>query len=202
MTIGAVIFDFGNVLIGWDPHNLYRKLIPDDAARSAFLRDVCTSAWNLEQDRGRPWAEAIAERCAAHPEHEELIQAFYSRWDEMLTGPVAEGLDLLARVKAAGLPAYGLTNWSGETYDRTAPQMAFLKDLDYVAVSGHLGMVKPEPDIYHHLLARIGQPAGKCLFIDDNAANIAAAERIGIKAIHFHNDGSTLERARALGLNI
>ena len=52
-----VVFDVGNVLLRWDPFHLYRNLIPDDAKRDWFLRNVCTSAWNLEQDRGRPWAE-------------------------------------------------------------------------------------------------------------------------------------------------
>ncbi|WP_374371772.1 HAD family hydrolase [Dongia sp.] len=202
MTIGAVIFDFGNVLIGWDPENLYRRLIPDAAERGAFLRDICSPAWNLEQDRGRPWAEAIDLLVTEHPRHEPLIRAFYNQWDEMISGPVAEGHDLLRRVAAASIPAYGLTNWSGETYDRTVPNFGFLEHLEYVAVSGHLRMVKPEPEIFHHLLERIAQPPQHCLFIDDNAANIATAERIGLKTIHFQNDGTTLEKARSLGLNV
>lgn len=202
MGVEAVIFDFGNVLMGWSPENLYRRLIPDEAARRAFLRDVCDSAWIVEQDRGRPWATAIAERCAAFPEHAPLIRAFYDNWDEMLLGPIAEGHDLLERVVAAGLPAYGLTNWSGETYDRTVPQMHFLKRLKYVAVSGHLRMVKPEPEIYCHLLAQIGLPAESCLFFDDSAANVATARRLGMKAVQFRNDGSALAEARALGLAV
>lgn len=202
MTIGAVIFDFGNVLIGWDPENLYRRLIPDATERKAFLRDVCSPAWNLEQDRGRPWAEAIDLLTAEHPQHEPLIRAFYDQWDEMISGPVAEGHDLLRRVTAAGIPAYGLTNWSSETYDRTVPNFGFLEHLEYVAVSGHLRMVKPEPEIFHHLLERIAQPPQHCLFIDDNAANIATADRIGLKTIHFQNDGSALAKARLLGLSV
>src|SRR5690606_8840873 len=107
---------------------------------------------------------------------------------------------LLECVVAAGIPAYGLTNWSGETYDRTVPKLPFVQHMKYVAVSGHLRMVKPEPEIYHHLLERIGRPPQHCLFIDDNPANIAAAERIGLKVIHFRNDGTALTEARALGL--
>lgn len=202
MTIGAVIFDFGNVLVGWNPENLYLRLIPDAAARAAFLRDVCSPAWNLEQDRGRPWKVAIDLLVAQHPQHESLIRAFHAQWDEMITGPVAEGQDLLDRVLGAGVPAYGLTNWSGETYDTRGHLLPFVKHMKYVAVSGHLRLVKPEPEIYHHLLERIGLPPQQCLFIDDNAANIAAAERIGLKAIHFQNDGTVLEKARALGLPV
>lgn len=202
MTIGAVIFDFGNVLVGWDPENLYRKLIPDAAERKAFLTHVCSPAWNLEQDRGRPWAEAIQLLCDQHPQHAPLIRAFYDRWDEMVSGPVAEGHDLLDRVVAAGIPAYGLTNWSAETFEPRRAQWPHLRHFKYIAISGHLKMVKPDPEIYHHLLERIGLPAENCLFIDDSAKNIEAAERLGIKAVHFRNDGSALAQARALGLNI
>ena len=202
MGIEAVIFDFGNVLMGWSPETLYRRLIPDDAERRYFLTEICNSAWIIEQDRGRPWEIAIAERCAAFPEQAPLIRAFYDHWPEMLTGPIAEGHDILQRVRAAGIPAFGLTNWSGETYDRTAPDLGFLTHLEYVAVSGHLKMAKPEPEIYHHLLERIGRPAENCLFFDDSAANIATARRIGMKAVQFRNDGSALAEARALGLAV
>lgn len=202
MPIEAVIFDFGNVLIGWNPEALYRRLIPDAVARRHFLSEICNGTWNIEQDRGRPWTIAIAERCAAFPAHAPLIRAFYDNWSEMLLGPIAEGHDLLDRVVAAGIPAYGLTNWSGETYDRTAPALTFLQHLRYVAVSGHLGMIKPEPEIYHHLLERIGRPPKNCLFIDDSAANVATARQIGMKAVQFRNDGSALSEARALGLAV
>lgn len=202
MTIGAVIFDFGNVLVGWDPENLYRKLIPDAAERTAFLTHVCSPAWNLEQDRGRPWAEAIQLLCDQHPQHAPLIRAFYDRWDEMVSGPVAEGHDLLDRVVAAGIPVYGLTNWSAETFEPRRAQWPHLRHFKYIAISGHLKMVKPDPEIYHHLLERIGLPAENCLFIDDSAKNIEAAECLGIKAVHFRNDGSALAQARAHGLAI
>ena len=202
MTIGAVIFDFGNVLVGWDPENLYRRLIPYAEARRAFLRDICSPAWNLEQDRGRSWAEAIAQLSAEHPQHAPLIEAFHACWDEMVSGPVAEGHDILERVVAAGIPAYGLTNWSAETYGTRQHHLPFVKHMEYVAVSGHLKMVKPDPAIYHHLLEQIDLPPAQCAFIDDNPANIEAARRLGIKAVHFRNDGTALDELRALGLGI
>ena len=202
MAIEAVIFDFGNVLIGWNPDNLYRKLIPDPVFRRHFLDHICNSAWNHQHDMGRDWADSIAELVARHPEHEALIRAYRARFQETLTGPVQEGNDLLQKVRAAGLPCYGLTNWSGETYDETAPNMPFLKHLEHVAVSGHLKMGKPAPEIYHHLLKIIDRPAETCAFIDDSLPNIETANRLGIKGIHFRNDGTTAERLRAAGAAI
>ena len=202
MSIGAVIFDFGNVLVGWDPENLYRRLITDVGERRHFLTHVCSPAWNLEQDRGRPWAEAIDLLVAKHPEQADLIRAFHAEWDDMITGPVAEGHDILDRVLNAGIPAYGLTNWSGETYDTRGHHLPFTRHMRYVAVSGHLRMVKPEPEIYHHLLEKIALPPEQCVFIDDSERNIEAARQLGIKSVHFKNDGTTLEQLRALGLAI
>jgi 2-haloacid dehalogenase len=202
LAIEAVIFDFGNVLIGWNPDNLYRKLIPGPVFRRHFLDHICNSAWNHLHDMGRDWAESIAELVTRHPEHEALIRAYRARFQETLTGPVQEGNDLLQKVRAAGLPCYGLTNWSGETYDETAPNMPFLEHLEHVAVSGHLKMAKPAPEIYLHLLEIIDLPAEDCAFIDDSLPNIETANRLGIKGIHFRNDGTTAARLKAAGAAI
>ena len=197
-----MIFDFGNVLIGWDPENLYRKLIPDPAERRRFLTEVCHGDWNALQDRGRPWDEAIAERVALHPELEPLIRAYRERFPEMLTGPVSEGNAILDKLVAAGFPCFGLTNWSSETYHGNRDAMPFLRHMRYTAVSGDLKMMKPEPEIFRHLLEKIGQPAERCAFLDDSPKNIAAAKALGIKAVLFKNDGSATRELRALGLPV
>ena len=115
--IKAVIFDFGGVLIDWDPHHLYRKLISDEAQRQWFLTEVCSPAWNVEQDRGRGWDEAINLKVAEFPEHAPLIRAYRERWPEMCGGTIATGISLHGKLKAAGLPLYGLTNWSADTFE-------------------------------------------------------------------------------------
>jgi len=200
MAIEAVVFDFGNVLIGWDPEVVYRELIPDPAERRFFLSEVCNSAWNIQQDHGRSWEEAIAEKVAQYPEHEGLIRAFRARALDMLTGLLPEGNELLAKLHAAGVPCHGLTNWSGDTFEEARPRLTFLSKLQHVAVSGHLKMGKPKPEIYLHLLERIGLPASACAFIDDVPANIEAAERLGMTGILHRNDGTTEARLRATGL--
>src|SRR4051812_11479029 len=168
LSIEAMIFDFGNVLIGWDPENLYRKLIPDAAKRKRFLTEICNGSWNHQQDLGRSWADAIAECSARFPDHADLIRAYHLRFREMLSGPIAEGNAILDRVHAAGIPCYGLTNWSSETYHASRAVMPFLDRMKYTAVSGDLKMAKPEPQIFQHLLGIIGKPAAACAFIDDN----------------------------------
>jgi len=202
LAIEAMIFDFGNVLIGWDPENLYRKLIADPADRRRFLEEVCNHDWNYRQDLGRAVAEAIAERVGLFPHHEEHIRAYYGRFPEMLTGPIAEGQAILDRLVAADFPCYGLTNWSGETYRMALDLMPFTQHMKYTAVSGDLKMGKPDPEIFQHLLGVIGKPADACAFIDDSPKNIDAARKLGINAVLFQNDGSATEELRKLGLPV
>ena len=66
-SVDTVVFDLGGVLVDWNPQHLYRKIfIDDEAAMETFLSDVCNTAWNEKQDRGRPWAEAIDEAVTLH----------------------------------------------------------------------------------------------------------------------------------------
>ncbi len=157
-SVEAMIFDFGNVLIGWDPENLYRKLIPDEAERRHFLTEVCHGPWNALQDAGRSWEEAIAERIA--------LPSGSRRAYPRLPAPLCRDADRpgrrrerdLDKIHAAGIPCYGLTNWSSETYYASRDAMPFLDRMKYTAVSGDLKMAKPEPEIFRHLLGVIGKP--------------------------------------------
>ena len=94
--VTTVVFDLGNVLVRWDPKLLYARLLPDPAVRDRFLAEICTDAWNREQDRGRSFAEAIAERVALHPDWEAEIRAWDERWWDMVGGPI-EGTVAIAR---------------------------------------------------------------------------------------------------------
>ena len=71
----AVIFDVGKVLYDWSPRALYERLIPDDEALDAFLRDVVTIEWHFQHDTGRAFAETSAELTARFPQYAELIAA-------------------------------------------------------------------------------------------------------------------------------
>jgi 2-haloacid dehalogenase len=106
----TVVFDLGGVLIDWDPRHLYRKLFPgDEAGMERFLAEICTSEWNLRQDAGRSWAEAVALLKAEHPGQTALIDAFRQRWPEMLAGPIEGSVAVLRELKDIGAPLYALT---------------------------------------------------------------------------------------------
>jgi len=199
-AIGAVIFDFGNVLVRWDREPLYRALIPDDERRRFFLDQVCDFEFVHGLCKGRPWDETLAEKLAAHPEFDAELRAYHHRFQEMVIGSVPEGVALLERLTDAGIPCYGLTNWWGETFDEMRPRFRFIERLKYVAVSGHLKMAKPESAFYRHLLDVIGQPPERCAFLDDYRPYVEAAQGLSINAIHFKEDGTAESQLRALGL--
>ncbi len=127
MTIKAVVFDFGGVLIDWNPDYLYRQLIPDPAERRRFLTEVCGMDWVVRQDAGQSLEAGTAEKLAAFPEHEALIRAFYARWPEMIAGTFEPGVALVERLHEAGMPLYGLTNWSAETFPYAWERYAVLR---------------------------------------------------------------------------
>lgn len=197
----GVVFDLGGVLIDWNPRHLYRKLFPDDEpAMERFLAEICSPAWNLEQDRGRTWAEATALLAARHPQHKHLIEAYRSRWHEMLGGPIEGTVAILSDLKDAEVPLFGLTNWSHETFPQALELYDFLGWFQAIIVSGRERLVKPDPRIYRLLTDRYGLDLGSLVYIDDNPGNAAAATRLGMHGIHF-TDPATL-RTELVALNL
>jgi len=181
-----VVFDLGGVLIDWDPRHLYRKLFAgDDAAMEYFLATVCTHEWNRRQDAGRSFAEGAQLLKAEHPDKAELIDAYYSRFDEMMAGPIAGSVEILADLRDRGTPLYGLTNWSAETYPAALKRFAFLRWFRGILVSGDIQLVKPDPRIFALLIERFAVEPQRTVYIDDVEANVAAARPFGIHPIHF-----------------
>jgi 2-haloacid dehalogenase len=181
----AIVFDLGGVLIDWNPRHLYRKLIEDEATMEWFLAEVCHSAWNEEQDRGRSFAAAIEEAAARHPEHRPLIEAYFARWDEMMAGPIDGSVVILEELEARGHELHALTNWSAETFPFARDRFAFLDRFQNILVSAEVGLIKPDPRIFELLLERIGRRPAECVYIDDNPKNAAGAAAIGLDAIAF-----------------
>jgi 2-haloacid dehalogenase len=182
----AIVFDFGGVLIDWNPRYLYQKLFADDGeAAERFLIEIGFVEWNLEQDRGRPFAVAVKELTERFPHYADLIRAYDERWEESIGGAIQPTAALLGKLKEAGFALYGLSNWSAETFCRIRQRHAFFAWFDDIVLSGDVRIIKPDPRIYAILLDRIGRPAAECLFIDDSEANVAVAEQLGFETILF-----------------
>jgi 2-haloacid dehalogenase len=181
----AVTFDLGGVLIDWDPRYLYRQLLASEEEVERFLAEICTPAWNEEQDAGRPVTEAIAERCALFPEHRALIRAYYDRFPEMIAGMLEDNLTLVRELAARRVPLFALTNWSADTFSIVGETTELLDLFDGVLVSGRVGLKKPDPRIYRRFLSDFDLEAADVLFIDDREENARAAESVGMAAIWY-----------------
>jgi 2-haloacid dehalogenase len=184
----ALVFDFGGVLIEWDPRNLYRKIFNDDlAAVETFLRDSKFMEWNILQDAGRPFSEAVDEFCSRMPQYCELIRAYDQRYEESITGPNWQTVEILRTLKTAGYPLYGLSNWPAEKWRLVRPKYEFFGWFDDILISGEVRLAKPDPRIFTLFLKQIGLPAEQCLYIDDSPHNTEVAGQLGFQTIHFRS---------------
>jgi 2-haloacid dehalogenase len=182
----AIVFDLGGVLLDWNPRYMYRSLFKgDEAAMERFLDEVCTPVWNSRQDAGRPLAEATAELLALHPQHGELIEAYYGRWEEMLAGAIEGTVAILEELHGRGHYLCALSNWSAETFPIAYKRYEFLQRFQTIVLSGEEKLIKPDPAIFQVLLKRIGRRPEDCLFIDDVPTNTRAARGLGFGAIDF-----------------
>ncbi len=195
----VVIFDLGGVLLEWDPRNLYRKLIADEAECERFLAEVCHPEWNFQQDAGRSFAEAEAEAISRHPDKADLIRAWLQRFDEMIPSHIHGTVDILDRLHAKGTPLYALTNFGSETFKKTLPRFPFFRRFRGIVVSGDEKMLKPEARIYQLLCQRYDVRPETAVFIDDVPKNVAGASAVGIHGIHFRGPDQLEQDLKSLG---
>ncbi len=197
----VAIFDLGGVLLDWNPRYLYRKLFDgDEAAMEHFLATVCTTEWNEQQDAGRSFAEATRALLPQHADKIELIEAYGKRFGELIAGPIDGTVEVLSEVKQRGVPLYAITNWSAETFPPQRQRFPFLSWFDGIVVSGLEGVIKPDPRIFHILCERHRIAPETAVFIDDVAANAAAASALGIHGIHFRSPDQLRHELIAVGI--
>jgi HAD superfamily hydrolase (TIGR01509 family) len=180
-----VVFDIGNVLLRWNPRNLYRKTFTDEERMERFLATALGMDFVAHTDIAADFSGAIEARAKEFPEYADELRLFDERWVETLGGPIEENVALLRRLKAAGRPVHALSNFAAEKFAVAREQFDFLNEFDTAVISGHVGAVKPHPRIYEILFAHTGRRPDELLFIDDSPANVRASEALGMAAIHF-----------------
>ena len=182
-----MVFDLGGVLLDWNPRYLYRKLFEDEQEMERFLSEICTLEWHTAHDRGVPFARSCAELAAAHPGHADLIRAWGERSEEMIGGAIEEVVEILAALRARGVPCYALTNMEAETYPLRLARFEFLRWFDGTVVSSAEHVVKPDPEIFRRLLSRFELTPERTVFVDDAEANVAAARELGMQTVLFRS---------------
>ena len=174
-TIKHIVFDIGQVLLHWDPEAPYKTLIPDEVQRKWFMAEVCNTAWNREQDRGREWSDAEDLLIVQYPEQAELIRAYRQHWIQMITHPIAGSVTLFKAIIDAGWDVTMLTNFHQDTYIEAGKNYNFLELPRGVTVSGEVRLIKPDPAIYQLHAKTFDLEPGGILFFDDSPENVQAA---------------------------
>ncbi len=186
------MFDIGRVLFHWQLGALFEKLIDHPEELDWFLANVVTEEWHFEHDAGRPLAEMVPERIALYPQYEAQIRAYATRFNETVPGPVEGSHELVARLAAAGVPLYCLTNFGDEFWQMFRPTQPVFDHFADIIVSGVEKVAKPDARIYEIMEARSGRTGAALFFTDDNPANVAAARARGWDA-HIFTDAASLE---------
>ncbi len=200
MDIQAIIFDLGGVLLDWNPRHVYSRYFDKPEEMEAFLSEIDFMKWNAQQDKGRPFVEGVAELSARYPHRAELIRAYHEHWEDSVGGPIIGTVEIARKLKQQGWHLYALTNWSAETFPIARGKYDFSGLFDAMIVSGEVQLIKPDPAIFQLAIQKTGVATPQCLLIDDNAENIAVAQRLGMQTVLFRSAEALERELRQMGI--
>ena len=183
MKIEKVIFDLGKVLVKFDPSNLFNKLFKTEDEVHYFYKNICTWEWHVNQDLVYDTDQATLDKIKEYPDYKEAIEAFYGRFQEMITGTYDENINIALNLKKKQIPIYVLSNFPGKQFDIYMSKNKFLRHFDDMIISGKVGLKKPDPRIYELAKKNFNCEPQSTLFIDDRPENTKAAEDLGFKTI-------------------
>lgn len=201
MEIKNIIFDFGGVLMDWNPRYFFKGYFNDDEKMESFLENIAPSAWNEEQDRGRLLSEGTEIQVQQFPDWEKDIRAYYDNWNVMLKSDIPQNVEILRRLAKIEYQLFGLTNWSEETFPYALENYDFFQLFDgKIVVSGTEKLIKPDPKIWHILLERYHIQANESVFIYDNPKNIEMAKLLGFCTIQVDHETNLEQELIRLGV--
>ena len=202
-TPAAVVFDLGNVLVDWDPFAAIAAGVgASEARRFLDAPDFDFMVWNHGPDSGGTWADAEDEVRRTHPHWAEHALAYRANFTASLLGEVPGTADVVRGLHAAGIPLFGLTNWSDELYPHAPRRFDFLALFDDVVVSGTVKAANPDRRAYELVAERAGLPLDQLAFVDDRQANVDAAAGLGMDAILFTDATALRGQLRERGLPV
>lgn len=178
MTINAVIFDIGNVLIEWQPERFFDATVGEGRRREMFAA-IDLHGINDEVDRGANFRDTIYAAADANPEFRAEVRMWHDNWLELATPAIPQSVRILRSLRAKGVPVFALTNFGIQTFEIAEPVYPFLGEFDRRYISGHMGMIKPDAAIYQRLEDDCGIDPATLLFTDDRIDNIRAANARG-----------------------
>lgn len=199
MTIKAVVFDIGNVLIHWQPEAFYDRVIGVDR-RKALFAAVDLHAMNAQIDLGADWRSTVYDCAEAHPDHADAIRMWHDRWLEMASPAIDHSVRLLRALRRRKVPVFALSNFGTGPFQIAEANYPFLEEFDQRFLSGALKIAKPDAAIYQAVEEATGIPPMSLLFTDDRAENIDAAQARGWQTHLFDGPKGFAARLQADGL--
>ena len=183
--IKNLIYDFGRVLVTYDFEHISSFGFASEEDLQAFVNIVSDPAFVRRCDLELiPFEDLIREMQHTYPQWKEQWQLFYDRYLEFVTGEMPGMHAYMTELKARGYKLYGLSNWCSTIY-RVMKEYKIFNLLDGFVVSSDYQVVKPDPAIYRVLLDKYDLKAEECVFADDRADNVEAAQQVGMQAIVF-----------------
>lgn len=199
MTIKAVVFDIGNVLIQWDPTPFYDDLIGPER-RNQLFAEARLDDMNELVDLGHPFRQTIYDWAEQHPKWRDEIRMWHDHWIEFARPDISLSVHLMKALQTKGIPVMSLSNFGVDSYDYAATFYPFLREFDRDFISGHMGVIKPDPKIYAMLETETKLSGSDLIFTDDRADNIFAASERGWKTHLFTGPEGWADRLVAEGL--
>ena len=200
MNINNVFFDIGNVITRWAPAEIVRLTFGSGEQSEQLASAMFPSDLWLSLNKGQlSEANAKVEMQAQFDLSPELTDRlfYYIKHSQIL---IFGSLSLLKRVKAAGYKTYALTDNVNEIVDHLKSHYDFWPLFDGAIVSSEVGCLKPEPEIFNHLLNKYSIAAKESVFIDDMSHNVEGAAALGFSAIQFENAIQCEQDLKSLGL--
>lgn len=199
-AVRNVIFDLGGVVFDWNPDHIVSRVQPAPELRAALKAALFGHAdWRLF-DRGTLSESELVERLqlrigATRPEVEAILDAVRNSLVEK-----PDTLKLIRSLQGRGTPLYCLSNMPASVYAHLRQRHHFWDAFSGIVISGEVKMMKPEPEVFRHLLATFNLRAAECVFVDDLPANIESARQVGLHAIWFKDAAQCrLELEQILG---
>ncbi|AKV55588.1 HAD-superfamily hydrolase, subfamily IA, variant 3 [Bifidobacterium actinocoloniiforme DSM 22766] len=204
-VVDNVIFDFGGVLVDWQPRLALEGEYPDGVIDALLDPEDEWGFWRFNDLSDAGWSQ---ERILADYESDHgpavawVLRTYFAHVERTFPAMIAGMEKLMEDLRASGLRLWGLSNISGSSavvlHDKFEP----IRRLDGIVTSGEEMVRKPDPLIYQLLLRRFGLEAGRCVFVDDRPVNVAAARKLGIHGLEFRGAQQLREDLRALGLEL